>query len=103
VLHAQDYAENVGVERRGIAFRGLLRDPAALTFGAGIVNRDIETAKPCNGLVDQSADLILLARVGVDELGLRPEGAQLLNERLAGLVMPASNDEPRAILGEGDG
>jgi hypothetical protein len=64
---------------------------------------NVETAKPCDGLVDQSADLILLADVGVDELGLRTERAQLLNERLAGLITPTGNDDLRALLGEGDG
>jgi hypothetical protein len=29
VLHAQDHAENIRLERRGIAFRGLVRDRAA--------------------------------------------------------------------------
>jgi YD repeat-containing protein len=57
VLHAQDHAENVGLERRGKAFRGLVRDRADLAFGGGVVHRDIETAKPCDGLVDQSADV----------------------------------------------
>ena len=42
----------------------------AVAFGGGVVHRDIETAKPSNGLIDESADLILLAHVGVDELGL---------------------------------
>src|SRR5712671_1691488 len=55
VLHAQDHAENIRVERRGIAVRGLVRDRTNPAFGAGIVHRDIETAKPCDGLVDQSA------------------------------------------------
>jgi len=43
-LHAQDHAENIRVERRGISFRsfrGLVRDRANLAFGAGIVHRDI--------------------------------------------------------------
>src|SRR6202043_4236763 len=61
VLHAQDYAENVRVERRGVAFRGLVRNRANLAFGASIVHCDIETAKPCDGLVDQSAYVILPA------------------------------------------
>jgi hypothetical protein len=97
VLHAQDHAENICVERRGIAFRGLVRDRTNLAFGAGIVHRDIETAKSRDGLVDQSAD------VGVDELGLRTERAQLLDECLAGLITPTGNDHLRALLGEGDG
>src|ERR1700704_4243561 len=94
---------NILVERRGIAFRGLVRDRANLAFGAGIVHRDIETAKPCDGLVDQGADIILLADVGVDELGFRTEQAQLVDERLARLVAPTGDDHLCALLGEGDG
>jgi hypothetical protein len=86
VLHAQNHTENIRVERRGIAFRGLLRNRANLAFGASIVQRDIETAKPCDGFVDQCADVTLLADIGVDELGLRTESAQLLGERLAGPI-----------------
>jgi hypothetical protein len=103
VLHAQDHAQNIRVERRSIAFRGLVSDQPNLAFGASIVHRDIETAKPCDGPVDQSADVILLADVGVDEFGLRTERAQLLNERLAGLITPTGNDHLRALSGKSDG
>ena len=87
----------------GEAFRGLVRDRADRTFGARVVHGDIETAKPRDGLVDHVADVILLADVGVDELGLGTERAQLLDERLAGLVAPTGNHDLRALLGEGDG
>ena len=95
--------ENIGVERGGIAFRGLVRDRTNLALGAGIVHCDIETTKPRDRLVDQSADVILLADVGVDELGLRPEGPQLLGERLARLITPAGDNHFCPLLGEGDG
>ena len=74
-----------------------------VTFGGGVVHGDIETAKPRDGLVDHGADVILLADVGVDELGLRAEESQLLNKGLAGLITPTGNDHVRALLGEGDG
>ena len=70
MLHAQDHAEDVRVERRGVGVRGLVGDRADLAFGAGVVDRDIESAEPGDGLVDQSADIVLVADVGVDELGL---------------------------------
>ena len=73
VLHAKDHAENIRVERRGKAFRGLIGDRAALALGRGVVHRDIETAKQCDGLVDQCADVILFTDVSVDELGLGTE------------------------------
>jgi hypothetical protein len=85
VLHAQDHAENIRVERRGIGFRGLVRDGANPAVGASIVDRDIETAKLCDGPVDQSADLILVADVGVDELKERRSSASAL---------PASSRRP---------
>src|SRR5258707_9493211 len=100
VLHAKNHAENIRVERRGIAVRSLIRDRANLAFGTSIVHRDIETAKPRDGLVDQSADVILLADVGVDELALRTERAQLLSEGFAGLITPTGNDHFRALPGE---
>jgi hypothetical protein len=56
VLHAQNHAENIGLERRCKALRGLIRDRTNLSFGCGIVHRDIQTAEPRNGLVDHRAD-----------------------------------------------
>jgi hypothetical protein len=103
VLHAQDYAENIRVERRGVTVRGLVRDRATLAFGASIVHRHIEATKPCDCLVYQRADVVLLANVGVDELGLGTERTQLLNEGLAGVITPTGNDHLRALLGEGNG
>jgi hypothetical protein len=103
MLHAQDHAQNVGLERRGKAFRGLVRDRADRTFGGGVVHGDIETPKPRDGLVNHIADIILLANVGVDELGFRAESAQILDDRLAGLITPTGNDDLRALLGKGDG
>src|SRR4029077_4447819 len=44
-----------------------------------------------------------LADVGIDELGLRTKTAQLISQRLAGLIAPTGNDDVRALLGEGDG
>ena len=79
------------------------RNWADRTFGGGVVHRDIETAKPCEGFIDHGADVILLANIGVDELGLRTERAQLFNERLAGLITPTGNDHVGTLLGESDG
>src|SRR6185312_7922153 len=80
-----------------------VRDRPNLAFGASIVHGDIETAKPCDGLVDESADVVVLANVGVDELGLRTERTQLPYERLARLITPTGNDHLRALPRESDG
>ena len=103
VLHAEQRAEHVGLERGGKAFRGLVRDRTARAFGAGVVHGDIETTKPRDGLIDHVEGVILLAHVGVDELSLRTEGAQFIDERLAGLLTPASDDDFCSLPGEGDG
>ena len=103
VLHAEQRAEHIGVEGGGIAFRGLVRDRAGSAFGAGIVHCNIEAPEALDGPVDQGADVIFLADVGIDELGLRTKTAQLLSQRFAGLIAPTGNDNFRAPLGEGDG
>src|SRR4029077_15515929 len=87
---------------RGIAFRGLVRDRADPAFGACVVHRNVEAAEPCDGPVDPRADVILLADIGVDELRLRTEGAQLLDERVADLITPTGNNDVRPLLGKGD-
>jgi hypothetical protein len=74
VLHAQDHAENIGVERRGEALRSLGRNQAAIAFRGGVVHRIIEPAEPRHSLVHQGADVVLLTHVGVDEFGLRLDG-----------------------------
>jgi hypothetical protein len=68
-----------------------------------LFTRDIESAEPRDGFVDQGADVVLLADVGVEELGLRAKRAQLLDERLARLIAPTGNDDLCALIGEGDG
>jgi hypothetical protein len=110
VLHAEQDAEDVRVERRGVGVRGLVGDRPDLAFGARVVHRDVETAEPGDGLVHQGADVVLPADIGVDELGLdravagraaQPGGsppAQARATRLAGhLAQPA-----RKIGGQGD-
>jgi hypothetical protein len=91
---------------------GMPEDPASATPGldtsivealARQLHARVKVADAKPGLIDQGSDVILLADVGVDELGFRAESAQLLNERLAGLITPTGNDDLGALLGEGDG
>jgi hypothetical protein len=74
-----------------------------LAFSRGVVHRDVEVPEPCDGLVDHSANIILLPDVGIDEFGLRTERAELVDELLACLVAPTSDNNLRAFFGEGDG
>jgi hypothetical protein len=102
MLEAQERAKHIRLEHRSEAVWRLLNHRTRLAFRASIVDGDIEAAESRDGLVDHGADVILLTDVGVDELGLRTERAQLLSERLAGLITPTGNDHLRALLGEGD-
>jgi hypothetical protein len=103
VLQAEQHAEHIGVERRCIAFGGLLRDRAGLAFGAGVVDGDVETAEARDCLVDEITDIVLVADVGADEFGLRAKRAQLLGQRLSGFVAAAGDDDTGAVSGVGDG
>jgi hypothetical protein len=99
MLEAQERAKHIRLEHRSEAVWRLLNHRTRLAFRASIVDGDIEAAESRDGLVDHGADVILLTDVGVDELGLRTERAQLLSERLAGLI---SNHHVRTLLREGD-
>src|SRR4029077_20092335 len=69
---------------------------------AGIVHCDIETAKPCDGLVDQVADFVVAANVGLDEDGVGIQAAQLGLESLALRFPAARNDEACTVRGKGE-
>ena len=102
MLYAQEHAEDVGVERRGIAFRSLLRDRAGFTFGAGIVHRDIETSEALDSAVDETTDIVFLAHVCLDEFGFGTERAQLANQFLAGIRLSPGNNNAMARFRERD-
>src|ERR1700682_4916219 len=69
----------------------------------GVVHRDIETAKPCDGILDHGAVVVFLANVGMNELGLGTQRTQLLDQLIADFITTTGNDHLRALLGEGDG
>src|ERR1700758_3644284 len=103
VLYAQEHAEDVGVERRGIAFRSLLRDRAGFTFGAGIVHRDIETSEALDRAVDETTDIVFLAHIGLDEFGFGAERAEFTDQFMAGIRLPSRNNDAMACFRERDG
>jgi len=103
MLQAEHDAQHIGLERVGIGFDRRLGQRTGLAFGAGIVDGDIEPAEAGHGLVDQGADIRLVADIGPDELGLGAELAQLLGQRQTGRLAPRGDDELRAVLGESQG
>lgn len=93
VFHAQQRAEHIGVEGRGVALRRLIDDRAGLAFRAGVVDGDIEAAEAGDGLVHQSADLGVVAHVGFDEERLRTQRMEFGFERLALRHAASGNDQ----------
>src|SRR5438093_3848864 len=83
LLQAQRLDEGDGVSAHPLERR---RNLAGAAGDARVVEQDHLTV---------ASEAILLADVRVDELGLRTERAQLLSERLAGLIMPTGNNHFR--------
>jgi hypothetical protein len=77
MLHAEERAEHIGIECRGVAVGRLLRHRARVTFGAGAVNGRIQTPEASDGLIHEVAHIVFAAHVGTDELGFGAESAQL--------------------------
>jgi hypothetical protein len=89
VLHAQQHAQNIGFERRRIAFRSLLGHGAGRSFRAGVVDGDVDAAESRHGSIDETTDIVLVAHVGPDELGFPAETAKVGGKSLAfGLPAP---------------
>jgi hypothetical protein len=76
VFQAQKCAEHIGVEHRRVAVGCLVGYRTRFTFGAGIVDGDIQAAEARDGLVDQIAHIVLAAHVRLNERRLRAEPAQ---------------------------
>src|ERR1700731_3463578 len=95
--HAEQRAEHIGIERRGVAVGGLLRHRAGLAFGAGAVDGRIQATEARDGLIDQAAHIVIAAHVGADELRFAAELAQLGSQRLADVLMTAGNDDAIAF------
>src|ERR1700749_4114746 len=100
VLHAQEYAHNVGVVDGLKIFDGAVLNRAALTFKAGVVDGNVETAKSLDCFVDKVADLVFLRNVGPNEFCSGPKRFQLSDKGLAFVVVAAGHDHVGAFAGE---
>ena len=92
MLHAEERAEHIGIERRGVAVGGLLRHRAGLAFGAGAVDGRIQTTEARDGLIHEVARIVFAAHVGMDELGF---GAEARNSMAN--ACPASSCRPETM------
>jgi hypothetical protein len=103
VLHAQKDAEYVGVEGGGVAFGCLLGHRPGVAFGTGVVDGNVEAAKPGDGLVDQILYIGLMANVGSDEFSFGTGGAKLDGQGFTCVIASAGNDDACAFFREGEG
>ena len=95
VLHAQQRAEDVGVEGGRIRLGGLLRHGTGLAFGTRVVDRHVQAAETLDGPIDQAADIVLVTHVGSPELGLGAGRSEFIGQLLAFLIASAGDDDPR--------
>src|SRR5438128_333739 len=87
MLHAQQCAEDVGVESGSVALGGLFRYGARLAFGAGVIDSHVQTTKPGHCLIDQAAHIVFVAHIGPHKFSFRAESAELANQLLALFLM----------------
>src|SRR5260370_24127361 len=101
VLHAEQRAKHIGVEGGCVAFGSLLSHRSRLTFGACGIDGGVDPAEACDGLVDQTAHVVLAAHVGANESRLGTEAAEFGFQCLAFSFPAAGRDDPCAVLGKG--
>src|SRR5207245_6164478 len=101
MLHAQQCAENVSVEGGSVAFSGLRCYRARLAFGAGVIDGHIQAPNPRDCLIYQAAHIVLVAYIGPHKFCFRAKFAELANQPLAFVIMPAGNNNACAFLREG--
>ena len=77
VLHAEERAEDIGIEGRGIEVDRLFGHRTGVAFGAGSVHGYVESTKAGDSPVHQFAQFVIVAHVGTNELGLGAQSAQL--------------------------
>ena len=103
MLHAQQGAENVGIEGGRVALGGLFRRRTRLAFGSGGVYSHIQATEARHGLIDQVSYLVLVTHVGIHVFRLRVEAAELSHQILAGFVASTRDNDARTLFREGQG
>src|ERR1700674_4108207 len=103
MFHAQECAENVGIESGRVALSGLLRHRARLAWGSGVVYSHIQATEARHGLIDQVSYVVLVAYIGIHVFGLRIESAKLSHQISAGFVASTRDTDARTLFREGQG
>src|SRR6266851_5201826 len=100
MLHAQQRAEDVGVESGRVALCCLLCYETARPLSPGIVDGHIQAAKARDGLIDQVADVLVVAYVSTPILCLSADLAEFSDQFLADFVASARDDDARTFIRE---
>jgi hypothetical protein len=72
MLHAQQRAEDVGIEDGRVALGGMFYNRTGLAFGSGSVYRHIKATEACHGLIDEVSYVVLVPYIRIHEFRLRP-------------------------------
>ena len=77
MLHAQQHAQHISVEGGRVALRGLLGYETARPFGPGVVDGNIQATEARDGLIDQVANVLVVAYVATPIFGLSADLAEV--------------------------
>jgi hypothetical protein len=100
VLQAQKRAKYVGVEHPCIGVQRLLGQRAGFSFGAGIVDRNVQPAEARNSLLDKVARVVFVTHVRQNESSFSAEATKLSFEGVA-FGLPAAGYNDRCAFGKG--
>ena len=94
-------AEYIGLEHPCIAVGCLLGQWAGFSFGAGIVDRDIQSAKAPDSLFDKVAHVVFVTHVRQNEYSFSAKTMKFVFECLALGLAPAGYNDRCAFFGKG--
>jgi hypothetical protein len=96
MLHAQQRAEDVGIEDGRVALGGMFYNRTGLAFGSGSVYRHIKATEACHGLIDEVSYVVLVPYIRIHEFRLRVESAQLSHQISADFITSTSDNDALA-------
>src|SRR5713226_3879501 len=103
MLQAQERAEHIGLEGSQVTVSRLLRHGAGLSFGTRVVDGYVQPTEARDGLIDQAANIVLVAHVGLHVFSLRAKRTQLFGQSLARLVAAAGDNDAGTFMSERTG
>jgi hypothetical protein len=104
VLHRQQHATDIDVaDLMVVLYRLLGGEQTELALGAGVVERDVQSAEGADGLFDERHDVILPGDIGLYEQGVSTGRSDLPGDLLSLGNPAAGDDHNRAFVGKRQG